>query len=219
MRLMRIARDLKQEDIANALGIGRVTYTNYEGEVRFPSIEVLIKISEYFDVSLDYLVTGKDKVHSCRPQFEYIRVISKLSPGEKSLLQRIDLMEKMPYKSYNPEQYFMFRVTEPSMTSTRIHIGDMLMCKIDNKVNDNQRVVALINNKDTVLGKVFREKEAIILQPENSEYRPYIFDTSSVEGLIIAGIVLEGQYKIFDKISDARVDEDSGDETVPVSMQ
>lgn len=56
LRELREAKGLKQKDIADFLGIDRSTYTKYESGSNQPSIEMLFKIADFFDVSLDFLL-------------------------------------------------------------------------------------------------------------------------------------------------------------------
>ena len=44
-----------QEEVAKDLNLQKQTYQNYELAKREPDIKTLIKIADYFDVSLDYL--------------------------------------------------------------------------------------------------------------------------------------------------------------------
>lgn len=50
-----------QEDIAKILGITRPAYTAYESGNRQPDYDSLIKLAKYYDVSLDFLLTGQEK--------------------------------------------------------------------------------------------------------------------------------------------------------------
>lgn len=59
IKLLRKAENLTQEELANKLNISRVNYTRYEtGKVR-PDYETLIKIADYFEISLDELFDRK----------------------------------------------------------------------------------------------------------------------------------------------------------------
>ncbi|MDF8373622.1 helix-turn-helix domain-containing protein [Weissella paramesenteroides] len=62
MRLkeLREAKGLSQRQLANELGMVHQTYSNYERGEREPRIDVLIKLADYFDVSVDYLI-GHEK--------------------------------------------------------------------------------------------------------------------------------------------------------------
>ncbi len=55
LKQLRISVGLTQQQLAEKLGIGRVNYTRYENDVVRPDYETLIKIADFFDVSLDDL--------------------------------------------------------------------------------------------------------------------------------------------------------------------
>ncbi len=60
IRDLREDKDLKQKDLAAYLAIDQSTYSDYEnGRINVP-IEQLIKIADYYDVSLDYIVGRTD---------------------------------------------------------------------------------------------------------------------------------------------------------------
>ena len=56
IRNLREDNDKLQIEMATYLNIRQTTYSKYElGKINVP-VEVLIKIADYYDVSLDYLV-------------------------------------------------------------------------------------------------------------------------------------------------------------------
>lgn len=60
IRELREDNDKKQLELASYLNIKSNTYSDYErGKINVP-IEQLIKIADFYDVSLDYLV-GRDR--------------------------------------------------------------------------------------------------------------------------------------------------------------
>ena len=59
IRELREDNDFKQEKLAQVLGVRQTTYSKYElGKINVP-IDMLIKIADFYHVSLDYLV-GRD---------------------------------------------------------------------------------------------------------------------------------------------------------------
>lgn len=59
LKELRLAENLTQQQLADELKISRVNYTRYEkGSVR-PDYETLIKIADYYDISLDDLFNRK----------------------------------------------------------------------------------------------------------------------------------------------------------------
>ena len=61
LKKLRTEKELTQQDLANILGVTRSTISAYETDALYPSIEVLIEISNYFQVSTDYLLGRCDQ--------------------------------------------------------------------------------------------------------------------------------------------------------------
>ena len=60
LKAIRKAKHLNQQKVALDLNISREALSYYENGKREPSLELLKKMSDYFNVSIDYLITGKD---------------------------------------------------------------------------------------------------------------------------------------------------------------
>ena len=56
MKLLREQHNLSQTDLAKILNISRQSYNFYENEKRDPDTTMLIRIADFFNVSLDYLL-------------------------------------------------------------------------------------------------------------------------------------------------------------------
>ena len=56
---LRKQKSLSQQAIANYLQITRQAYSNYENGKREPDYETLLKLSEFFGVTVDYLTRGE----------------------------------------------------------------------------------------------------------------------------------------------------------------
>ena len=60
LRNLREDHDLKQTDIADYLHISQRTYSHYETGSRNIPIEMLIRLADYYDTTIDYLVGRTD---------------------------------------------------------------------------------------------------------------------------------------------------------------
>ncbi len=60
LKAIRKAKHLNQQKVALDLNISREALSYYENGKREPSLELLKKMSDYFNVSIDYLITGED---------------------------------------------------------------------------------------------------------------------------------------------------------------
>ena len=64
---LRIDQDKTQQEIAELLGCQREVYRRYEQGIRSIPIDLLMKLSDYYDVSIDYIV-GKTNTKKRYPQ-------------------------------------------------------------------------------------------------------------------------------------------------------
>ena len=60
LKELRAEKNLSQNKLSELLGITRTTYANYEQGTREPSIEMIVKFCDFFDVSADYLIGRSD---------------------------------------------------------------------------------------------------------------------------------------------------------------
>lgn len=56
IRALREDRDIKQVEIAKYLGVSQNTYSDYEREKINIPLDIMIKLADYYKVSLDYIV-------------------------------------------------------------------------------------------------------------------------------------------------------------------
>ena len=56
IKKLRIAHNLNQVQLAGKLNVSKQTVSNWENNNILPSIEMLVKISQFFLVSTDYLL-------------------------------------------------------------------------------------------------------------------------------------------------------------------
>lgn len=56
IKFLRKRKKRTQDDLATALGIPRSTLNNYENQIAYPGINLLIAISDYFGIAIDTLI-------------------------------------------------------------------------------------------------------------------------------------------------------------------
>lgn len=78
---LRMERSLRQKDVAEELGLSPQSLGYYENAVNKPDPETLVKLTDFFKVSADYLLGREDEFCS-RRLFKDV-----LSIDEKELLQ------------------------------------------------------------------------------------------------------------------------------------
>ena len=60
LREIRKKKKYSQLKVAMDLSISREALSHYENGKRSPDVEMLVTLSNYFGVSIDYLITGKE---------------------------------------------------------------------------------------------------------------------------------------------------------------
>jgi len=104
LKKLREEKGYTQAAVARELGISRQTYNNYELERREADYETLLKLAEFFDTTVDALISGRDSVpqnsnnnSSVDEDDEDLRLLNrnakKLPPESRKLL--IDMAKAM----------------------------------------------------------------------------------------------------------------------------
>ncbi len=60
LKEIRKKQKLNQQKVAIDLNISRESLSYYENGKREPSLQLLVDMSKYFNVSINYLITGKE---------------------------------------------------------------------------------------------------------------------------------------------------------------
>lgn len=60
LKIVRQQRNLNQQKVAMDLNISREALSYYENGKREPSLQLLVKMSKYYNVSINYLITGEE---------------------------------------------------------------------------------------------------------------------------------------------------------------
>ncbi len=76
-------QDIKPTQLAKQLGMSNSTFTDWNKGKGSPSLKAATQFAEYFDVSLDYLVHGKEHQSQHQPQ----NILEFSSPEDDALLE------------------------------------------------------------------------------------------------------------------------------------
>ena len=72
MNRLRRERGLSQEDLAGVVGVTRQAVQKWESGASRPDMDNLTALADYFGVTLDYLVLGREQVPAAQPQGQTI---------------------------------------------------------------------------------------------------------------------------------------------------
>ena len=63
IKKLRTARGLNQVEFAKILGVSKQCVSNWENDNVMPSIDMLVKIADYFNVTTDFVLGRNDKTY------------------------------------------------------------------------------------------------------------------------------------------------------------
>jgi len=93
---LRKAKGIKQEELAEIIGVQKSTVSLYELSKNDPSDKVKIAIAKYFNISLDYLIGVIDEPVPYYSNDLYVLLPDDMHNEEKYLL--LDYLEYLRYR-------------------------------------------------------------------------------------------------------------------------
>lgn len=89
IKKLRIAKNLTQSELADLLRVTKSAVSSYENDIRFPSIDILIKMSSIFHITIDNIL-GKNN--------DYGVDVTGLTDKQRNIIQDIILAYKTSNK-------------------------------------------------------------------------------------------------------------------------
>lgn len=88
LKKIRNDNDLSMEKFALSLSISKANISNYEKEVYLPNIDTLIKIANTYNISMDWLILGKENNTNLPSDINnLISSFNQLSEREKGYIE------------------------------------------------------------------------------------------------------------------------------------
>lgn len=84
LKEIRTKRGFTQQSVADYIGCSSVVYSRYENGTRQPSIETLIKLADFFEVTIDYLLGYKGMELASLSKYESELVTASRNTDERA---------------------------------------------------------------------------------------------------------------------------------------
>ena len=94
LKEIRKSQNFTQQDMAEKLNCDVTTYARYENGDRTPPLEILIRLSEMFDVSIDYLVGRQNYNESRLTTKERDLLLASKNADERATDDAIMILQK-----------------------------------------------------------------------------------------------------------------------------
>lgn len=196
LKHLRETENMKQETLAQKLGVQRATISMYERDKRTPSPEVLKKYAQIFNVTLDYILNHKSITKG--KDYTTINVYGLVPAGIplEAIEDIIDTKDISYSDGYSPyEEYMGLRVDGDTMYPKYLD-GDTIIIEISPDCESGEDCVVYVNGYDAALKTVIKnDNGTITLKPINTSYPPKTYDPKETK-ITILGKVKELRRKI-----------------------
>jgi repressor LexA len=205
IKMLREEKHLTQQELADKLNSAKSTIGMYENGNRKPSYEVLIKLSEIFGCSIDYIV-GTSNERNSNVQYDpnakvySVPIVGKIRAGEPILAEDniegyFPILPSM-YNADSTQDLFCLEVIGDSMNNV-IEEGSYALIRKQDTAENGDIVVALVNGDNEATLKRFEQinNSLVALKPDstNKDYSVRYIDLATTEFKIIGKII--GKFK------------------------
>ena len=192
--------------VSKATGIAAATFTDWKNGRSAPKLDKIKLIADYFDVSLEYMLTGEQdalvNVESTdnKSPFERgsrIAIIGEIRAGSPIITN--ESVEGYEYAEVDDaEEYFYLRVQGNSMKNIGMVEGSLVLFHKQQYAEDGDIVACLVGGDSATVKRFRRSKKNIFLMPENDEYTPIKLTTDDFESgeARILGVACEIKIKL-----------------------
>ncbi len=185
---LRKEKGIKQIELCKVLGISQGNLSNWENGVYEPDKSSLVKMADYFDVSVDHLL-GRDEIstpnyRNTYPLEPYIKlpIFGEIRAGTPINMEQGETGEwEYADASYGDGQHFMLRVNGNSMSPT-IPDGSMAIIRVQNYAEPKQVVAFAMDGDYATLKRYYPQSDgSILLRGDNPEADSYLITKDQIQ--------------------------------------
>lgn len=195
--MSQFGKDRKQ--VCDDLGFKYTTFTDWYNGNKYPRIDKIEILADYFGVLKSDLIEEKTVPSNAIPYTASHKapIVGSIPAGYPVLaFENIEGYADIPYSDEG--EYFFLRVSGESMKNAGIHTGDLVLIRRQKCADDGQVVAARVNGDEATLKRYKRQGDSVLLLPENPDFEPRIvpvsdFETGDAE---IIGVALEVRHTL-----------------------
>jgi len=135
-----------------------------------------------------YISREKERSRAIKitPQTKKVPVVGRVAAGEPLwALKDITEIIPIPEELSGSEDSFMVKVEGNSMIGDHILDGDYVMVKPQQDADNGDIVIALLNQEEVTVKRLYKKDNQITLQPSNPLYKPIVTKDIIILGKVI----------------------------------
>lgn len=205
LKYLRKKFKLSQQELSDIFDIPRTTLGDYERGKTEPNIANLVRLSKYFDVSLDSLLAGKlhhDELRIAQDDKLKVLAVSINADTNRNNIELVDTKAEAGYlESFSDPEYIrdLPKISLPNMVEGtfrgfEIHGDSMLPLESGtiiiakyvesiSHIKDEKTYIVVSKNAGLVYKRVRKDEDngQLILISDNTAYLPYGIDYSEIQ--------------------------------------
>ena len=196
LKMLREDLGLKQERLADLMNVNRASISLYESNKRKPSQKILMKYSEIFDVSTDYIL-GNSRNLKKGEDYATINVYGSIPAGIPiEAIEDISDTEDISFKDFDKNKTYIGLKVEGDSMYPKYLDGDTIILELTPDCESGTDAAVYVNGYEATLKTVIKnDNGTITLKPINTSYSPKTYGKDD-EPIKILGIVKEIRRKI-----------------------
>lgn len=185
---LRQAKGFTMKETAVKLGMPYTTYVSYEKGDREPNSEILIKLADFYNTTVDYILGVNDNPLHESSSGVIIPVLGYVKAGiPMTAIENIIDYEEISQEQARTGEFFGLQIKGDSM-EPRITEGDVVIVRKQETVENGEIAVVLINGDDATVKKFYKTDAGIKLVSTNPTYDPFFFTPDEVNSLPVSVI-------------------------------
>lgn len=182
------------KQVAVALNLPYTTYVSYEKGDREPNSEILIKMADFYQTTIDYILNKPNSTKNPEiilpdniiplPKTKMVPLVGTIACGTPILAEEnIESMVSMPEHIHAD---FALRCKGDSMINARILDNDIVYIRKQETVENGEIAAVLIDNEAT-LKRFYRYGDTVVLRAENPSFKEIEYRNEELNDLKILG--------------------------------
>lgn len=187
IRELRKNRCMTMKELGAIVGLAESTISQYETGKREPDNETLLRLGEFFNTSVDYLL-GRETVAGGPPEpsvpgSKWIPVIGTIPAGTPvEAIEDILDYEEITHQMASQGEHFALKIKGQSM-EPKISDGDVVIVRKQDDCENGEIAVVLVNGDEATVKRIKKSPEGLILIPNNPAYEPMFYSNAEIESL------------------------------------
>lgn len=182
-------KGITQTDMAKDLNIPEMTVSNWINAKTYPRPDKIQLMADYFNVLRSDLIEEKSdmppNVYYVDNNLEYIPILGNIACGEPIYVrENFEGYRAEPKETLPSGNIYYLQAKGDSMEPT-IPNGSMVLIREQPDVESNEIAAVLVNgDTEATLKRVRKQKDSVVLMPDNPKYSPIIINSENPARII-----------------------------------